>query len=436
MEQKEFDLLVDKIGKEATEKIKSELAAYKETISEMLKGTITQKELNDSREKLSASIEDVKLIVEKQGMTITDLMLHLNAATKNPSSLLGIKERIYADIDEIKSIYSNRTGRKTYMLVTGEKGKPYMIPFDDIVTKAPGPHATIPNIGGTFAASITQSIDAATLLRIGGASEVYSVYRNTPWLFDLINTYSVGFDNPFFLYYNEIAKDGTSATVAEGGTKPSVQYKYELKSATYKKEAVMCNFTEEFSIDLDRLYSDIMSKVQIDLINRINAQIQTNILAAATAYNDGTAYKAANGGVLTNVNDWDAIAAMAAQAESATFTNGSNVALVSTRKKYIMGTLKDANKNWVNAPMVLNPISVVSNPAMGSDDVLVGDLKQYNMALRGGVIVRIGYNGTDFADNRFSTVAEQYYFDYISSARTAALVKGATFAAVKTAITT
>jgi hypothetical protein len=81
-------------------------------------------------------------------------------------------------------------------------------------------------------------------------------------------------------------------------------------------------------------------------------------------------------------------------------------------------------------------LNFVGNPAMGVDDVIVGDLKQFNVILRGGLLMKIGYNGTDFAQNMFSVVLEQYYFDYISAIRAAAIVKGTTFAAVKTAITT
>ena len=69
---------------------------------------------------------------------------------------------------------------------------------------------------------------------------------------------------------------------------------------------------------------------------------------------------------------------------------------------------------------------------MAADAVVVGDLRQYHMVMRGGLIVKIGYNGTDFAENKFSVVMEQYYFDWISNIRKSAIVKGPTFADVKT----
>jgi hypothetical protein len=46
----------------------------------------------------------------------------------------------------------------------------------------------------------------------------------------------------------------------------------------------------------------------------------------------------------------------------------------------------------------------------------------------------VGYNGTDFGDNKFSTVMEQFYYDYISTVRKVAIVSGPDFATVKAAI--
>jgi hypothetical protein len=109
---------------------------------------------------------------------------------------------------------------------------------------------------------------------------------------------------------------------------------------------------------------------------------------------------------------------------------------MSTFKNHRVNTQIDGYGRFLMPPASLSGIAQVGNPAMNVDDLLVGDFKQYNIILRGGLIVRIGYNGTDFAQNMFSTVLEQYYFDYISAIRAVAIVKGGTFSAVKTAVTT
>src|SRR5690606_2708675 len=100
-----------------------------------------------------------------------------------------------------------------------------------------GPHATIDDVGhGDHVSSISQAIDGATLLRLGAGSDIFSNFRNTPWVFELCNTFNVGYGVNHFMWIDEQAKDGASANVAEGGTKPTVQYKYEVKTASYKKE--------------------------------------------------------------------------------------------------------------------------------------------------------------------------------------------------------
>ena len=186
-------------------------------------------------------------------------------------------------------------------------------------------------------------------------------------------------------------------------------------------------------MDFERLQGDILNKGKVDLVNRINTAILANIITAATAYNTSASFgtRAANA-----VNDWVALAAMAAQVDSATFGANANAAIMSTFKKYNIGTLQTSQFEWIDTPDVLSNLAMIGNPAMGADDVLVGDFKQYNILLRGGLIVKVGYNGTDFVENRFSTVLEQFYFDYISSLRTPAIVKGTTFATAKAAITT
>lgn len=225
---------------------------------------------------------------------------------------------------------------------------------------------------------------------------------------------------------------GSSATVAEGGTKPKVNYSYELKSSTYNKEAQLLQFTDEFTMDFGELEQRILENGRTDLINSISSKILPNIQAAATGYTTATEFK--GGEVVSNPHDFDVIAAMAAQVDSATFGGAStNVALMDTFKKYRMGISKDNENSYVNSPDVLNGVSFVGNPDVTVGDLIVGDFKQYNILLRGGIIVKVGYNGTDFAENKFSVVLEQFYFDYISSIRSKALVSD-TFSNVKSLI--
>lgn len=432
----ELKTVQDTVGAQATTAMKKELDAYEAKVKVIAdeaaknNGGVSKETFDEYKTASDAALAAVKAIAEKQGTTLTELSLKIEQGDAPTKSISQVLE---ADKEELRQIYSQRNGQKTYMVSLNNKGAMVMKPFDE--TKATGPNASIAGIVGGAAASISQNLDAATLLRVGAGSPIYGQYRNTPWVFDLCNTVNGSFDSarPFAIWFDEQAKSGASATTAEGAAKPATQYLYQLNSATYKKEATLVGFTNEFQLDFAQLESDIMDKSRIDVINRVNQAILPNIISAATAYNSAASFT--GGTAISNANDFDAIAAMAAQVDNATFGSArANAAVMSTYKKYRMGITKNTQGSYLNPPDVLSGIGFVGNPSMAADDVLVGDLKQYQILLRGGLIVRVGYNGTDFAQNMYSVVLEQFYFDYISTVRKVAIVKGPDFATVKTAI--
>jgi hypothetical protein len=418
--------------------IKKQAAQLKDDV---LKGNVSREELaslvagvqlelkGDAAKSLKDQLEELKEAARKQGTTLQEMGLRMNGAEAGNKSIAQVLEE---NKEELKRVFLQGSGNKQFMIQMNHKGQFVARPFDP--TKAAGPHASIADVGTAGnTASIASSISAATILRMGGDAPIQSQYRNTPWIFDLCNLVNVGFELPFAIWYDEQAKQGASATTAEGVSKALSQYAYSLKSAEYKKEATLLGFTQEFQLDFARLESDILGKGRIDVINRINTAVLANIITAATAYNTQASFGTR---AAANVNDWVALAAMAAQVDNATFGANANAAIMSTFKKYNLGTMQASTNEWIDTPDVLANLAKIGNPAMAADNVLVGDFKQYNILLRGGMIMKVGYNGTDFAENRYSTVLEQFYFDYISALRTPAIVKGTTFAAVKTAITT
>lgn len=433
----ELKALQEKVGSDAAAAMKKELEAYdvkaKAFAAEAVKGAVDKETFESFQKTANEALEKIKGIAEKQGTTLQEVAAKVNTAKVGTKS---IAQTLKDDEEELRQLYKNKNGQKTYMIHVGEKGQFVMNPFDETV-KAAGPTATIGDVGTAGnTASITQSIDSASLLRLGGDAAIISQYRNNPWVFDLCNIINAGYETMMAMWYEEQAKQGASANVAEGGLKPLSQYAYELKSATYRKEATLIGFTEEFSLDFAKLQSDILGKGRIDVINRINTAVLGRIITAATAYNTAASYTGGTAMSTTGYNDYITIDALAAQVDNSTFGQGANAAVMSTFKKHRVDTQLDGQYRFLMPPASLAGVARVGNPAMATDDILVGDFKQYNIMLRGGLIVRVGYNGTDFANNMFSVALEQFYFDYISAIRAAAIVKGQTFAAVKTALTT
>lgn len=440
--KEELDALVAQLGPQMAAKVKTELDAYEAKVKQFAidavkNGNYISKESFDEyKNAAETAVDAVKAICEKQGTTLAEVALQLGAnkvGTKSPGQVLR------EDTEDLRKIYQQGQGTKTYMLNLNAKGEWVMKPID--MTKTTGLEATIDGVPAGAVASITQALDPATLLRVGAGSVINSQYRNSAWIFDLCNTINASYISaqPFAMWFDEQPKVGGSVTTAEGVTKTPTQYIYKLNSATYKKEATIIGITEEFHIDFAQLESDLLNKGRIDVINRVNQAILPDIIAAATLYNQGVAFKGGAG--VVDVNDYDAVAALAAQVDNATFGSAkTNTAIMGTNKKYRMGIQKNNQGSYLNPPEVLNGVSFVGNPSidtssLGADGLIAGDLKQYNIILRGGLIVRVGYNGTDFGDNKFSTVMEQFYYDYISTVRKVAIVSGPDFATVKAAIT-
>lgn len=394
-----------------------------------VKDSLTNTEIKALRDELKALDDAAKV----QGTSMQQILAKMNTSEIGNKS---ISQVLRENEEQIKSVFKQGVGSVDFLIQVNDKGEFVATPYDR-VRKAAGPHGSAADIGGSGnTSSIAQSLNAATLLRLGGQAPIISQYRNNPWVFDLCNLVNTSMDQQFAMWYDEQVKQGSSANVAEGGTKPSSQYAYTLQSSQYKKEATLLTFTDEFNLDFARLQADILGKGREDLINRINTAVLANIISAATAYNTGTSYK--NGAVIptTNYNDYITIDAAAAQVDAVTFGAVANAAVMSTYKKHRIGVTMDAQGGFLMPPASLAGLAMVGNPAMATDDLLVGDFKQYNILLRGGMILKVGYNGTDFASNQFSVVLEQYYFDYISTIRAKAIVKGQTFATIKTAITT
>lgn len=435
MTQEELKALTDQVGSQTSAAIAAKMAPYEAQVTKLAGEVAASADKQVSKETFDAykvaadtALAEIKEIAKKQGTTIEQLSLTLDTKKAGNKSIAQVLKE---DEEELKKIFKAGNGRKSYMVTLNKEGQFVMRPFDETASKTTGAEATVADIPTGAVAAISQALDAATLLRVGAGSPIYGQYRNTPWVFDLCNTITGSYENslPFAMWFDEQVKVGASATTAEGTAKPASQYIYKLQSSPYKKEATIIGFTEEFRLDFAQLEADIQNKARMDVINRVNSAILPNITTAATAYNTDTSFK--QGTPVPGANDFDAIAAMAAQVDDNTFGARANAAVMSTFKKWRMGIQKNTQNSYLNPPTVMDGISFVGNPAMNADDVMVGDFKQYNILLRGGLIVRVGYNGTDFAQNMFSEVLEQFYFDYISTVRKKAIVKGPDFATVK-----
>jgi Phage capsid family len=447
--------LADQIGKEASDKVsglatkvdKLALDLAKKADSDTTKGFISAEDFNAYKDATTALAEETKSAALKQGADIT--ALKLIGVGQEVGKKMGVGEFLHSKQNELKAIKGKQQTHLDFMITADKDGNFHANEIQrkedgSIITKATGIHATIDAVPGAGTsgvgnvASIFQSMSAASILRSVADAPMNEQYRNNTWLFGVLGLEQVGMENRTAFYFDEEPKQGGSAIVAEGAAKPYVQYGARLRSADYRKRAVALEFTDEFMFDFQFLQSYFLSKARIDLFNDINQDIYSRLQAGGVAYSagDATNFKLANGGVVANGNSYDVLTALAAKVNKNTFGANANAAIMSTEKAAAISITKDTQGRYVGRPDYIGNMNFIENPSVGIDDVMVGDFSQYILQLRGGLIVRAGLNGNNLIENKMTYVMEQFYFDYISPLRAAAILKGTTFAAVKTLITT
>lgn len=426
MTEAEKKALLDEVGVQ----MKAAVSEQKAKIEDLTKAIDAQKgfatkEQFDELALLQKSIEEkFEDILRKQGLSLAELQGQINTV----NSIKTIAEVFEENKEAIADSVQGKSNTQ-FMVGYNSKGQIVARAFDP--RKAAGVTGTIDGLSGVGSlSSVVGSLPAAVAMRQAHNAPVVDSFSNSAWLLNLVNTTSVGFDpsNSTIRYWIELPKEGAATVVAEGAKKPLVQYRYELKSAEYKKVAQRINMTEEFRLDFPALEDQMLGKGREDLVKQLDTIILTDVIANATAYNTAAAF-----GTVPFANNYDVVNAMAAQVEAVTFGNRANVALLNTYTNRNTASQKTAMGTPIVKPSTIQNIEFISNPALTQQQVVVGDLKEYNLTLRGPMIVRFGLNGEDFSENKVTAIMEQFYFNYISPTRTNAIVKGA-FDTIKAAI--
>jgi len=340
-------------------------------------------------------------IIKRQGAEIAALREQAAPATKS------LKDVLEAVKDGFSNITKARTGHAEFHLSY------------DKHTKAAA--VTAISTGG----SITNSITTGTALRLGDGP-FYEIKRGTPFILDFVN---VGETNqPFLIWWDEAPKQGDFAVTPEGQIKPMVQYEFVRKSSDYKKIAGYLVLTDEFMNDMPQLVTNIRRLANIDVMNGLNALVLADMIAALPTYT----YAGLNGSIY-HADDYAAIGAAITQIQSLFFQ--PTVLVLNPADAWKMKLTKDDVGRYQMPPFAFNGSTfefgqVITDPRIAVGHFLVGDGTTYNVDFKGGLIIRIGYNGTDFVQNQQTLLVEQYFYDYISSNRLGAWVYG-TFAVIK-----
>ncbi len=390
-------------------------------VADAKKGTIDsaalEQKLKEMKDGLTAKeFADLMTKLETQGTEIGKLMDKLNNKPSTKTALESFKESVEGAKDELAEIRRNKSGIKAFE-VSGST----------FSTKAAAVTMTVDPGAGD--ASIVEQGSASALLRIGDGP-LFERQRGVPFILNFVN---VGMtDSPALIWFEEVATEGAFAIVAEGATKPLLQYKFERRTAEYRKAAGYTVITDEFTNDFPRLVTTIQKLMRLDVRLQMNQLILTDMVSQAASYT----FSGLDDQV-DNADDYAAIGAAIAQLQTNFYT--PNVLVLSPADAWRMRLTKSTGDGqYLVPPFEWNGTQyefgrVIVDPAVAAGNFFVGDGNVYNVDLKGEIIVRVGYNQDDFIKNQYSMVVEQYFYNYISQARRAGMIYG-NFAAIKAAI--
>lgn len=424
-----FKTQLDEVSKAHNEKIDALEKQIKEQGNKATQEQYEEfnKKSETANKELAEKMAKLEEAIKAQGLSLQDV---LNGSGNKTAKYKSLNEQLEADKAELQKIRDNQTGWISYSIVKDiATGKLMAKPLT--TSKDVSVHSTIDvDTQNDLLASVVNGMTAGAMLRNNANAPIIDNYENYNWLFDLVNYTVASRNTSFFQYWEQLPTEGAPEIVAENGEKPQVQFRWIRKSVEYKKVAAYLKITDEFDMDFPLLAQRAQAELSRDVIRQINSIVATDVLSQATTFTPPTAW--ANS--VPFANDYDAIMAMASQVEMSTFADSANVAIMNSAKKWRIGAEKDTTGNYLNRPASLNGVRFVGNPAFGADNIVVGDLKQYNLTMRGSFIIKIGYVNEDLIHNRFTVVGEQFYFNWLPEARKGAIVKGQTFTAVKQAI--
>lgn len=245
---------------------------------------------------------------------------------------------------------------------------------------------------------------------------------------------NVGTTSSKFVTY--IAQDTQSTTgfINEAGAKANGQVQYTEVSVEVKKVAGFIKVSKEMLSDL----SFVQAEINNDLMMSIEQNMDDQLLNGNGLGNniDGVINQATPwaagifAGAVTNATVIDVLRVAKAQVEGANFTPTHIVLHPDDVARIEMSKTTQGEYTYPNFAVGMSPnmqlsgLTIISSTNMTSDNFLVGDFTKFNVRVREGVNIQVGYEGDDFARNMVSILAEARLCSFVKQNDVTAFVTG------------
>lgn len=224
-------------------------------------------------------------------------------------------------------------------------------------------------------------------------------------------------------YTDRVNEEGDAEFIGEGDLKPLADAEWQTYKAPIVEVALRWKFTRRLQYHAPAVIDDF----QVHARELVDQKIDTGILED-DGTNDtinGIQNQAGAFTVPTELanfyympNIFDAIMAMATAIRLANF-RGQLTAVLNTVWEAKMAGYKDTSGQYIIPPFVtrdgkqVGSVNVVFSNKIDDDDILIGELKRFNVVFAENVMYEEGYENDDFSRNLVSRKLEAFLGSYI-----------------------
>ena len=200
--------------------------------------------------------------------------------------------------------------------------------------------------------------------------------------------------------------EGAVALTAEGAVKPLVQYKFVRTTTDRVKYAGRIEWTEEFEMDFEALFREIVNMFEMDVIrvwqNGLVTEIMTNATAYVSSTLDGTLVVPDNG-----------LAVIAGQSQLQSLNYQPDVTLMNPADLVATMFAQDTEGNLKLTPYInvsagtINGMRLIQSNTIPKGLAYVGESRLYK-ELHSDFIMRTGQYGNQLIENEYTAIGEVF----------------------------
>lgn len=357
--------MIEMIGKGAT---KNELEALKEVVEKLPKSDVTDKLQKDVTE----ALEGVAKLLEKTTMS----------GTLKDADKYKLRAMIEEKHEEIVKAVKTR--------------QPFELSF-----KAAAMHMTN---NGTV--TNVEGLDFPVTDNVMLDSDIAKIRYPENFILNVIPNRQTSKVPAQRIRKEQATTEGAIAVTVEGAVKPLVQYKFVRTSTDRVKYAGRIEWTEEFELDFELLFREIVKMFEEDVVSAwqdgLLAQISTNATSYVASSLDDTLIAPDNG-----------LAIVATQSQLQSLNYNPDVVIMNPADIVATMFQQDADGNLKLSPYInvtagtINGIRLISTNKVDQGTALIGESRLYD-EIHSDFIMRTGQYGDQFIENEYTAIGEVF----------------------------